>query len=114
MRKRNGIVVVQGFMVLLFVALIMATPFISYMTLDETIFTVEDKERIVSQESSYYLVFTDNGVYKNTDSLLQLKFNSSDLQGQLKRGKTYTCTKNYWRVPFLSMYENLLECKEVK
>ncbi|CAM0100149.1 hypothetical protein VPHF91_0236 [Vibrio phage F91] len=29
-------------------------------------------------------------------------------------GKTYTCDKNFWRVPLLSMYENLLSCKEVR
>lgn len=86
----------------------------SHLSKDEVTFTVKDKERIVKNEDSYYLVFTDKSVFKNEDSWWQLKFDSSELQNQLVRGETFTCSKNFWRVPFLSMYENLIDCEKEK
>lgn len=84
----------------------------SYASKDEVTFTVSDKERVITEDASYYLVFTDKGVFKNGDAYWQLKFSSSTLQGKLVNGETFTCTKNFWRVPFLSWYENLLTCNK--
>lgn len=86
----------------------------SYLSKDTTTFTVSEKERVTKGDDSYYLVYTDQGVFKNEDSWLQLKFNSSDLYGNLKNNTEYTCTKNFWRVRLLSMYENLITCTETK
>ncbi len=85
----------------------------SHLSKDETTFTVTEKERVVTSEDSYYLVFNGVDAFKNSDDIWQLKFNSSSLHSQLQVGNTYTCTKNFWRVPLLSMYENLLECTQV-
>ena len=83
--------------------------------------TVTDKERVVKQSGNYvsskYLVFTElqNGgtrVFENTDSFLELKFNSSDLQGRLREGRTYEIGTYGWRIPFLSMYENIVSVRE--
>ena len=82
----------------------------SHASLDEVTFTVSDKERVITEDDSYYLVFTDKGVFKNADAYWQLKFSSSTLQGKLVNGETFTCTKNFWRVPFFSWYENLITC----
>jgi hypothetical protein len=85
--------------------------------------TVTDKERIVEgsgeNTSSKYLVFCDdeNGeslVFENTDELLRGKFNSSNIQGKLKEGNTYEITVVGYRVPFLSMYQNIIEVKEIE
>jgi len=75
---------------------------------------IEDKERVNKMDSSYYLIFTDKEVFKNEDSLLFLKFNSSDIYGKLKRGKCYELKVRFWRVPLLSMYQNIMKFKEVK
>lgn len=84
---------------------------------------VTDKERIVkgSGEStdSKYLVFVDdvNGesrVFENTDTLLRLKWNSSNIQGELKVGHTYKITVVGFRMSFMSMYENIIKVEEVK
>lgn len=84
---------------------------------------VTDKERIVkgSGEStdSKYLVFVDdvNGesrVFENTDTLLRLKWNSSNIQGKLKVGHTYKITVVGFRMSFMSMYENIIKVEEVK
>lgn len=74
---------------------------------------VTDKERITTGSgdamSSKYLVFTEHEVFENTDAFLALKFNSSDIQGQIGVGETCTLRVYGWRVPFLSMYRNILE-----
>lgn len=75
--------------------------------------TIEDKERINDCSGdtceSYYLVFTDVGVFKNSDSIIYGKFNSSDVQGRLKIGETYTFTSVGWRVGVFSMYPNIID-----
>lgn len=79
--------------------------------------TITDKERITNKESSKYLVFAEgkNGesyVFENTDCLLRFKFNSSNIQGELKVGETYTITVVGYRVPILSMYENIIKVSQ--
>lgn len=74
-------------------------------------FTVEKSERINEGRSSRYLIFTDRGVYENTDSLVNGKFNSSDVYSQLEAGSTYACDVTGWRVPFLSWYPNVIACE---
>lgn len=77
-------------------------------------FTVNKLERVQSGDVSKYLVFTDTGVYENTDSLLNGKFNSSDLYNQLEEDSKYTCTVYGWRIGFFSQYPNLVSCDEVQ
>ncbi|MBI4158703.1 DUF1523 family protein [Candidatus Woesearchaeota archaeon] len=83
---------------------------------------VTDKERVVKgsedEISSKYLVFTKlpNGrirVFENTDSWIELKFNSSDVYGQIRVGRTYDLGTYGWRIPILSKYENILRVREV-
>lgn len=112
---RAGLFVVVA--VLVVGGVVFGYPIASYAT-KETVHdvTINDKERIVKAEDSYYLVFTDKGVYSNKDSFVQFKFDSSDVQNEMKVGSVCTLTVNMFRVPFLSMYENVLEanCKEVQ
>ena len=96
------------------VVLLLFSPVLIYRSTVETrTFTVKDKERIVKSKSSYYLIWTESGdVYKNGDSLSFLKFDSSDIYGQLEVGKTYTAKVAGWRIRFLSMYENIISLQE--
>lgn len=71
--------------------------------------TIESKERVQNGESSKYMIFTDKEVFENTDSLMHLKWNSSDVYRDLKPGAVCDLTVNWFRVPFLSMYRNILE-----
>ncbi len=89
--------------------------------------TVTDKDRITKSSkdsdgnrntSSKYLVSADdeNGnplVFENTDCFIRLKFNSSNMQGQLKEGRTYKITVIGYRVPFFSWYQNIIKIEEV-
>lgn len=90
--------------------------------------TITDKDRITESSkdsdgnrktSSKYLVFADdeNGnslVFENVDCFIRLKFNSSNIQRQLKEGHTYKVTVIGYRVPFLSWYQNIIKVKEVE
>jgi len=99
---------------LLLVIILGLTAGASHLSKGTITLTVTGKERINTQDVSYYLVFSEEGAFKNDDDLWQLKFDSSELQAKLKEGGTYLCTKNFWRIPFFSMYENLLECSEAE
>ena len=97
------------------IAILMMTPLLSQ---DDYAITVTDKEVKRSGESYQYLIFseTEDGVrvFKNTDALIVFKFNSSDIQAKLKVGETYKVETIGFRVPFLSMYENITSVKEGK
>lgn len=87
------------------------------------IVTVTDKDRIVEKSKnkspSKYMVFADDEdgnalVFENTDCFIRLKFNSSNIQSQLKEGNTYKITVVGYRVPFLSLYQNIIKVEEMK
>lgn len=85
-------------------------------TQDTVTFKVTDKSTKLSCDSDHnckdtYLVFTDHGVYKDTDSLAFFKYNSSDIYGQLEIGRSYTCKVSGWRMPLFSSYRNIISCE---
>ena len=88
-----------------------------YWTADTVTITVTDKERVVERSgnsvSSKYLVFTETETFENTDCLARFKFNSSDVQGRLKTGETYTVDVYGWRIPFLSAYRNIVRVRQI-
>lgn len=101
--------------IVIFVAVIVSFGVIhlttEYLKESEIEITVKDKERVVYSKSSQYLVWTENEVFRNTDTLMKWKFNSSDLQGKLEKGKTYHCKVYGWRINFISTYRNLINCE---
>ena len=84
---------------------------------DIIIITVTRKERIVSVDRnrrSKYLVWTDSETFECSDSILFLKFNSSDIYGKLKIGHKYKVLVAGWRIPIFSMYRNIITIEEDK
>ena len=80
---------------------------------------ITDKERVYDSKSkvSKYMIYAENKdsddlVFENTDDFFRLKFNSSNMYSELKVGKTYNITVVGYRVPFLSMYENIIKVEE--
>lgn len=65
-------------------------------------------------KNNQYLVYTDKETYKVEDTLAYFNFRSSDVWGKLVKGSTYEFTTTYWRVPWLSMFENIVDVKEAK
>lgn len=111
-----GVIVVV--FILLGILAVIASPFIIRSTEDHVTFTVDDKDRVCDTTSDgsscRYLVFTDKGVYEVTDSLAYFRWNSSDVYGSIKRGRTYEAKVAGWRIPFTSSYKNILEVDEVR
>lgn len=110
-----GFVIVVLIMVVLGIGTTVLTSFNDH----SAAITVTDKERVVDtgNNTSKYLVMgkDEDGnpvVYENTDNLIRMKFNSSNIQADMEIGKTYQVTVVGYRIPFLSMYENIIEYTE--
>ena len=90
------------------------TPTLIYRVSSDTVkFKVKRLERVNTLEESKYLIFTEGGeVFENVDTLTFFKFNSSDVQGQLTEGETFTATVAGWRVPWLSIYRNVVSVEQ--
>lgn len=101
-------VVILMFVMVAVTIFVTASYYSYYDTKDIVTITVSDKERISTEESSKYLIFTESEVFENTDDLFKLKFNSSDFYAKLKIGETYTVEVYGWRVPMMSMYRNII------
>ena len=82
-----------------------------FLTSREVTVTVQDKDRITKTDTSYYLIYTDQGVYENTDCWICFKFASSNLYGDLRIGETYNLKVYGWRIPIVSMYPNIWKIK---
>ena len=122
-RKKNT----KTFFVVIIIAviLVLSIGYEAIFSFNDTEYTitVTDKERVYEgsgdTSSSKYLVFGDdnNGnslVFENTDCFIRSKWNSSNIQGQLKEGNTYKVTVVGYRVSFFSMYQNIIKIEEIK
>ena len=87
---------------------------IIYSTQDNIVFTIDKAERVTDNDGkgSRYLVFTKTETFENTDRLVMLKFNSSDIHGSIKANQSYQAKVVGLRVPFLSWYRNIVSIKE--
>lgn len=93
-------------------ALIAVSAWYTYGTAETVTVRVVKTERVTTgsgdQVSSKYLVFAVGETFQNSDSIWYGKFNSSDLHGRIDSG-TYEMKVYGWRVPFLSMYRNIVD-----
>ncbi len=97
---------------------VLLSPFIAYITLyrrsvSEVEFTVDHRERVTTGSGdsmrSYYLVWSKEGeVFCVVDSYSFMKFDSSDRYGKLAEGNHVRANVAGWRIPFLSMYRNVI------
>jgi|DEB0MinimDraft_6_1074348.scaffolds.fasta_scaffold40764_4 hypothetical protein len=84
-------------------------------TKNEDAYKVKKTERVCrSSNNCYYLVYTDKGVLKNSDSILNLKFNSSDMHSELDPGNVYNLKTVGIRAGVLSSYPNIIKIYKVK
>lgn len=114
--KSHKLFMIGGIVLFIIVGLVTTIPF-SFNDHKYTI-KITDKERINKDDESKYLIFGENEteqglVFENTDSLLRVKFNSSNIYSKLKVGNTYEITVVGYRVPFMSWYENIIDVQEV-
>lgn len=99
--------------IVLIAALVIAYPIAYFNTAKVITIKVKGKERIAvgagESISSKFIVYTYEGVYENTDSFVFGKFNSADFQNELEVCEKYRVKVAGWRIPFLSMYQNIVE-----
>lgn len=105
-----------GFAVLLVVVAVLLNPNCNFDTYDVT---VTDKQVKRIGDRDVYLVFTlrDDGsprVFKNVDSKLHFKFNSSDVHAMLQVGHRYRIKTAGWRFELRSWYENILKVEPLE
>ncbi len=114
---KKAVVYIVSFIIMMTIALLPIC--LTSFNDTEYVVTVTDKERAANSESSKYLIFAedeqgDTVVFENTDNLLRFKFDSSNIYGKLKIGYTYKITVVGFRVPILSMYQNIIDIEEIK
>lgn len=62
----------------------------------------------------FYIILDNKKVIANTDLIFKGKFNSADIQAQLKVGEKVKVKTIGYRVPFLNFYPKLYEIEKVK
>lgn len=100
---------------ILLLGLVVTIPYVAkYANNDTYEITITDKEVKKDGDSSKYLIFTEledgtGRVFENTDAWFKGKFDSSSMYGELEIGKTYKIKTIGYRIPILSIYENIVE-----
>lgn len=108
----NKILVVFGALFIAFAMVI--NPIIQYNSVESLSLTPTKLERQCSggkDNECFYTVWTKGEVFRNSDTFLFFKFNSTDVQNKFEVGKTYDVKVSGWRVPFFSWYRNIIEVR---
>ena len=118
--RRNSVPGIFVFILVMILIIFVAMPVGSNYYKGKT-YTATVTEKTVKRyhNEDKYLVFTklDNGetrVFSIEDSFIKLRWNSSDVYGEIETGKTYEFEVIGWRIPFFSEYENIITFSEVK
>jgi hypothetical protein len=97
---------------------LIAYPLISFVTsqmnnYSETITITRLDDQATGNNGHQYLIFTPQGVFKDTDNFWRGKFNSSDLFNELQVGATYRCQVHGERQHLSSNYPDLMTCVKI-
>jgi hypothetical protein len=116
-RSRGGagvaLLIILGVLV---VAVVGVGPIQSYGKHKHATVTVSDKQRVCDsgQGTCRYLVFTDRGTYRVSDSILFAgRVTSSDFYGRLRVCDRYNITTYGWRIGLLSEYQNIITATDL-
>lgn len=74
------------------------------------------KTEIVGNNDHYMIFCEENGkfiTYTLDDSFWYLQWNTSDIYATIEVGHTYQVKVSGFRIPLLSMYQNIVDIKEV-
>jgi hypothetical protein len=103
------------FKIILFaVALVVLLTLYSYFISDTVMTKVTDAQ--MNKVDGRFMIATEYRPLVNEDAKYRFKFDSGTLQNEAIRlkGKAVKIKKYGWRIPFLSMYENVVNIEEVK
>jgi hypothetical protein len=96
------------------IAVIVLTALYSYFVSDTIMTRITDAQ--MTKVDNRFMVATEDRPFVNYDAKYRFKFNSGTVQNDAirLRGKMVGIHKYGWRIPFLSMYENIVKVEEVK
>jgi hypothetical protein len=116
-RDRNRMIKLWGgaAAVVVAIAVVIALVWTMYMnsTREVTVKINKTGQTCTNGSSCTNLVYTSGGTFKNSDSLLAGKFNSSDVTGSLCPGGVYKLKVRGYRNGLLSMWPNILQVEAV-
>lgn len=119
--KKKGFTLIELITALAIIAVIFGIcggGILKVMNKQELTITVTDKgtKKYSNKDSTSekYLIYTDETTYEITDSLFKWRWDSSDLYGRIQVGHTYVIETGGYRIPFLSMYQNIYKATEVE
>ncbi len=100
--------------VLIGLAILVGVFLFSYFIPDTVQTRITDAQ--LTMVDRYFMIATEDRPLVNHDAKYRLKFDSGNIQNEAIRlkGKEVRIRKYGWRIPFLSMYENVVSIKEVK
>lgn len=99
---------------LIALALLVITYFtVPYWTYETKVVNIVNTAVKQNGETGKYLIFTEQGVYENTDTWYYFKFNSSDVQAVMMRPGKVRIKFYGFRVPFFSKYQNIVSAERV-
>ena len=98
--------------------LVVALCCIQHFFRDTVIGTVTEKVVKRYDDDDKYLIFVDKGdgeveTLENTDSLIEWKWDSSDMYAKIHAQKKYRFKVYGWRVKFMSWYKNIVGVEEI-
>jgi len=106
----NKLITFQLFMFSLLFIIIFTLGYIYQVSTVETAhIKVIDKQRVITGSTSKYIVFGDKESFENTDSMFHRKHDSSDVQSHFHLGCAYEVLVYGKRVPFFSIYRNIIK-----
>ena len=114
MKRQKGITVIEVIIAITIAIVLLIIPIAERASETTVTFTVEDKAIKRYDDDDKYLVYTDNGTYEITDSLVYWRWDSSDLYGEIKVGETYEAKVYGWRIPIFSSYKNIVSVEEAE
>lgn len=129
MKKNRGFTLLElGIVLMLVIIITIILTFVSGIAIEfgehldrEAYFaTVTEKAVKRVDDTDKYLISTkllttgEVRVFENTDSVIEGKRNSSDLNAKIEVGKSYRFRTYGWRWQFFSRYENILAVEEVR
>lgn len=74
---------------------------------------VTDKEAVNHGKATKYLIYTQRQPLENQDAIFHGKFNSSTVYSRIEPSACYNFDVYGWRVPFFSMYKNIIGYEKV-
>lgn len=104
---------VQVVFILAFLSTVVISCFVTFLVsfpVTEAIITIDSKE---FADSTYLIWDTEGNVYRVDDSILDMRFDSSNDYYNLKVGNTYSVRLRGQRVPLISTYPNIVQYEQV-